>query len=192
NAFELMHQMIEEGAAGVHFEDQLAAAKKCGHMGGKVLVPTFEFIHKLTAARLAADIAGVPTVLVARTDAEAAKLLTSDFDDRDKPFCTGERTEEGFFRIRAGLELAIARAIAFAPFADLVWCETSKPDLEFARKFAEAVKQVYPNKLLAYNCSPSFNWKKNLDESTIARFQRELGAMGYKFQFVTLAGFHAL
>jgi isocitrate lyase len=192
NAFELMQQLVEEGAAGVHFEDQLASAKKCGHMGGKVLVPTFEFIHKLTAARLAADIAGVPTVLIARTDAEAAKLLTSDFDERDKPFCTGERTEEGFFRLRAGLDLAIARGIAFAPYADLVWCETSKPDLEFARRFAEGVKKVYPQKLLAYNCSPSFNWKKNLDDSTIARFQKELGAMGYKFQFVTLAGFHAL
>jgi len=192
NAYELMQQMIEEGAAGVHFEDQLASAKKCGHMGGKVLVPTFEFIQKLTAARLAADVAGVPTILVARTDAEAAKLLTSDFDERDKPFCTGERTEEGFFRLRAGLELAIARGIAFAPYADLVWCETSKPDLEFARKFAEGVKNVYPDKLLAYNCSPSFNWKKNLDDSTIAKFQTELGAMGYKFQFVTLAGFHAL
>jgi isocitrate lyase len=161
-------------------------------MGGKVLVPAFEFIHKLTAARLAADVAGVPTVLVARTDAEAAKLLTSDFDERDKPFCTGERTEEGFFRLRAGLELAIARGIAFAPYADLVWCETSKPDLEFARRFAEAVKKVHPDKMLAYNCSPSFNWKKNLDDSTIAKFQKELGAMGYKFQFVTLAGFHAL
>ncbi|HWX23293.1 MAG TPA: isocitrate lyase [Candidatus Binatia bacterium] len=192
NAYELMLQMIEEGAAGVHFEDQLASAKKCGHMGGKVLVPAFDFIHKLTAARLAADVSGVPTLLVARTDAEAAKLLTSDFDERDKPFCTGERTREGFFRIRAGLELAIARAIAYAPYADLVWCETSKPDLQFAREFAEGVKTAYPDKILAYNCSPSFNWKKNLDDSTIATFQRELGAMGYKFQFVTLAGFHAL
>lgn len=192
NAYELMLGMIEEGAAGVHFEDQLAAAKKCGHMGGKVLVPTFEFINKLTAARLAADVAGVPTVLVARTDAEAAKLLTSDFDERDKPFCTGERTEEGFFRIRSGLELAIARAIAYAPYADMLWCETSKPDLEAAKQFAESVKRVYPDKMLAYNCSPSFNWKKNLDDSSIARFQKELGAMGYKFQFVTLAGFHAL
>ena len=192
NAYELMQGMIEEGAAGVHFEDQLASAKKCGHMGGKVLVPTFEFINKLTAARLAADVAGVPTILVARTDAEAAKLLTTDFDERDKPFCTGERTTEGFFRIRAGLELAIARALAYAPYADMLWCETSKPDLETARQFAEAVKNVYPDKLLAYNCSPSFNWKKNLDDSTIKHFQRELGAMGYKFQFVTLAGFHAL
>ena len=192
NAFELMLQMIEEGAAGVHFEDQLSSAKKCGHMGGKVLVPTFEAIHKLTAARLAADVAGVPTVLVARTDADAAKLLTSDFDDRDKPFCTGERTEEGFFRVRSGLDLAINRAISYAPFADLVWCETSRPSLDYARKFAEAVKKEFPNKLLAYNCSPSFNWKENLDDSTIARFQTELGAMGYKFQFVTLAGFHAI
>jgi isocitrate lyase len=192
NAYELMLQMIEEGAAGVHFEDQLASAKKCGHMGGKVLVPTFEFINKLTAARLAADVAGVPTVLVARTDADSAKLLTSDFDDRDKAFLTGERTEEGFFRIRCGIDIAIARALAYAPFADLVWCETSKPNLEYARKFAEAVKRVYPDKLLAYNCSPSFNWRENLDDTTIARFQNELGAMGYKFQFVTLAGFHAL
>jgi len=192
NAYELMLQMIEEGAAGVHFEDQLASAKKCGHMGGKVLVPAFEFIQKLTAARLAADVAGVPTILVARTDAEAAKLLTSDFDERDKPFCTGERTEEGYFRIRAGRDLAIARALAYAPYADLLWCETSKPDLEFARRFAEGIKAVYPDKRLAYNCSPSFNWKKNLDDSTIASFQRELGAMGYNFQFVTLAGFHAV
>ena len=192
NAYELMQQMIEEGVAGVHYEDQLASAKKCGHMGGKVLVPAFEFIQKLTAARLAADVAGATTVLVARTDADGAKLLTSDFDERDKPFCTGERTEEGFFRIRAGIELATARAIAYAPYADLVWCETSKPDLAYARKFAEGVKSVYPDKLLAYNCSPSFNWKKNLDEATIAKFQTELGAMGYQFQFVTLAGFHAL
>jgi len=192
NAYELMMQMIEAGVAGVHFEDQLASAKKCGHMGGKVLVPAFEFIQKLTAARLAADVAGVPTVLVARTDADSAKLLTSDFDDRDKPFVTGERTEEGFFRIRAGIDLAIARALAYAPHADVLWCETSKPNLQYARKFAEAVKAVYPDKLLAYNCSPSFNWRENLDDPTIARFQNELGAMGYKFQFVTLAGFHAL
>jgi isocitrate lyase len=192
NAFELMLQMIEEGAAGVHFDDQLASAKKCGHMGGKVLVPAFEFIHKLRAARLAADVASVPTVLVARTDAEAAKLLTSDFDESDKRFCTGERTEEGFFRIRAGIDLAIARAVAYAPYADLLWCETSKPDLAFARTFAEGVKKVFPDKLLAYNCSPSFNWKQHLDEATIRKFQKELGAMGYKFQFVTLAGFHAL
>ncbi|MGZ5530154.1 MAG: isocitrate lyase [Limisphaerales bacterium] len=192
NAYELMLAMIEEGAAGVHFEDQLASAKKCGHMGGKVLVPTFEFIQKLTAARLASDVAGVPTVLVARTDAEAAQLLTSDFDERDQPYCTGERTADGFFRLRAGLDLAVDRAIAYAPYADVLWCETSKPDLQFAREFAERVKTVYPDKLLAYNCSPSFNWKKNLDDSTIKKFQHELGAMGYKFQFVTLAGFHAL
>jgi isocitrate lyase len=192
NAYELMLQMIEEGAAGVHFEDQLASAKKCGHMGGKVLVPAFEFIHKLTAARLAADVAGVPTVLVGRTDAEAAKLLTSDFDERDKPFCTGERTSEGFFRIRSGLDLCLARAIAYAPYVDVLWCETSKPDLDFAGKFAEGVQKIYPEKLLAYNCSPSFNWKQNLDDATIGKFQRELGVMGYKFQFVTLAGFHAL
>jgi len=192
NAYELMLQLIEEGAAGVHFEDQLASAKKCGHMGGKVLVPTFEFIHKLTAARLAADVAGVPTVLVARTDADSARLLTSDFDERDKPFLTGQRTEEGFFRIRSGIEIAIARGLAYAPYADVVWCETSKPDLAYARKFAEAIKRAYPDKLLAYNCSPSFNWRENLDETTIARFQNELGTMGYKFQFVTLAGFHAL
>src|SRR5262245_7521941 len=192
NAYELMLQLIEEGVAGVHFEDQLASAKKCGHMGGKVLVPTFEFIQKLTAARLAADVAGVPTVLVARTDADSSKLLTSDFDERDKPFLTGERTEEGFFRIRSGIDIAIARALAYAPYADVVWCETSKPDLAYARKFAEAIKRAYPDKLLAYNCSPSFNWRENLDDGTIARFQNELGAMGYKFQFVTLAGFHAL
>ena len=192
NAYELMLQMIQEGAAGVHFEDQLASAKKCGHMGGKVLVPAFEFIQKLTAARLAADVAGVPMVLVARTDADSAKLLTSDFDERDKPFLTGERTEEGFFCIRSGIEIAIARGLAYAPYADLVWCETSKPNLQYARKFAEAIKAVYPDKLLAYNCSPSFNWRENLDNGSIARFQNELGAMGYKFQFVTLAGFHAL
>ena len=192
NAYELMLQMIEEGAAGVHYEDQLASAKKCGHMGGKVLVPAFEFIHKLTAARLAADVAGVPMVIVARTDADSAKLLTSDFDERDKPYCTGERTSEGFFRIRAGIDLAIARALAYAPYADLIWCETSTPDLQYARKFAEAVKEKFPDKLLAYNCSPSFNWRKNLDHATIGQFQNELGAMGYKFQFVTLAGFHAL
>jgi isocitrate lyase len=192
NAYELMLQMIEEGVAGVHFEDQLSSAKKCGHMGGKVLVPTFEFLHKLTAARLAADVAGVPIVIVARTDADSAKLLTSDFDERDKPFCTGQRTEEGFFCIRAGVNLAIARALDYAPLADVIWCETSTPDLKYAKQFAEGVKEVYPDKLLAYNCSPSFNWKKNLDDRTIAKFQNELGAMGYKFQFVTLAGFHAL
>ena len=192
NAYELMMQLIEEGAGGVHFEDQLASAKKCGHMGGKVLVPTFEFINKLTAARLAADVAGVPMVIVARTDADSAKLITSDFDERDKPFLTGERTEEGFFRIRSGIDIAIARALAYAPLADVIWCETSTANIEYARKFAEAVKKVYPNKLLAYNCSPSFNWRENLDDAQIARFQNELGAMGYKFQFVTLAGFHAL
>ena len=192
NAFELMKGMIEAGAAGVHFEDQLASAKKCGHMGGKVLVPTQEAIQKLQAARLAADICGVPTVLVARTDAEAADLLTSDVDERDRPFCSGERTVEGFFQVRHGLESAIARGVAYAPYADLVWCETGKPDLAFARAFAEGVHRVHPGKPLAYNCSPSFNWKKNLDDATIAKFQRELSALGYKFQFITLAGFHAL
>ena len=192
NAFELMKGMIEAGAAGVHFEDQLAAAKKCGHMGGKVLVPTQEAVQKLIAARLAADVMNVPTVLVARTDAEAANLLTSDVDDRDKSFCTGERTSEGFFYVKNGLDQAISRGLAYAPYADLVWCETGKPDLEFARKFAEAIKKEYPDQLLAYNCSPSFNWKKNLNDATIAKFQRELGAMDYKFQFITLAGFHAL
>ncbi|MBY4898030.1 isocitrate lyase [Cupriavidus sp. AU9028] len=192
NAFELMKAMIEAGAAGVHFEDQLAAVKKCGHMGGKVLVPTREAVAKLTAARLAADVSGVPTLVIARTDAEAADLLTSDIDDRDKPFCTGERTVEGFFRTRPGIEQAIARALAYAEVADLVWCETGKPDLEFAKRFAEAVHAKFPGKLLAYNCSPSFNWKKNLDDATIAKFQKELGAMGYKFQFITLAGFHSL
>ncbi|MBD8897869.1 isocitrate lyase [Rhodanobacter sp. DHG33] len=192
NAFELMKAMIEAGAAGVHFEDQLASVKKCGHMGGKVLVPTREAVDKLTAARLAADVAGVPTLIVARTDADAADLLTSDIDDNDKPFVTGERTVEGFFRVRAGLAQAISRGLAYAPYADLVWCETSKPNLEEARQFAEAIHQQFPGKLLAYNCSPSFNWKKNLDDSTIAKFQRELGAMGYKFQFITLAGFHSL
>jgi isocitrate lyase len=192
NAFELMKAMIEAGAAGVHFEDQLAAAKKCGHMGGKVLVPTREAVAKLVAARLAADVMGVPTILVARTDAEAADLLTADIDDNDKPFCTGERTAEGFYRTNNGLDQAISRGLAYAPYADLVWCETGKPDLEFARKFAEAIHAEYPGKMLAYNCSPSFNWKANLDDATIAKFQRELGAMGYKFQFITLAGFHAL
>jgi isocitrate lyase len=192
NAFELMKHMIEAGASGVHLEDQLASAKKCGHMGGKVLVPTQEAIQKLVAARLAADILGVPTLIVARTDAEGASLLTSDVDDRDKEFCTGERTVEGFHRARAGLEQAIARAIAYAPYADLIWCETQTPNLEFARRFAEAVRKVHPNQLFAYNCSPSFNWKKKLDDATIAKFPRELGAMGYKFQFITLAGFHAL
>jgi isocitrate lyase len=192
NAFELMKQMIEAGAAGVHFEDQLSSEKKCGHLGGKVLVPTAQFIRTLIAARLAADVLDVPTVLVARTDADAARLLTSDVDPRDREFCTGERTAEGFFRIRGGIEQAIQRGVAYAPYADLVWCETSKPDLEEAKQFAEGIHAKYPGKMLAYNCSPSFNWKKNLDDATIARFQKELGAMGYKFQFVTLAGFHAL
>jgi isocitrate lyase len=192
NAFELMKAMIEAGAAGVHFEDQLAAVKKCGHMGGKVLVPTREAVEKLIAARLAADCMGVPTIVLARTDAEAADLLTSDIDDNDKPFCTGERTVEGFYKTRAGFEQSVSRGLAYAAYADLIWCETGKPDLDFAKRFAEAIRAQYPNKLLAYNCSPSFNWKKNLDDSTIARFQRELGAMGYKFQFITLAGFHSL
>ena len=192
NAFELMKAMIEAGAAGVHFEDQLASAKKCGHMGGKVLVPTQEAVQKLCAARLAADIAGVPSVILARTDAEAANLLTSDIDERDKEFCTGERTSEGFYRVNNGIDQAISRGLAYAPYADLVWCETGTPDLEFAKKFAEAIHKEYPEQLLSYNCSPSFNWKKNLDDATIAKFQRELGAMGYKFQFITLAGFHAL
>jgi isocitrate lyase len=192
NAFELMKAMIEAGAAGVHFEDQLASAKKCGHMGGKVLVPTQEAVQKLVAARLAADISGVPTVLFARTDAEAANLLTSDVDPADKPFCTGERTAEGYYRVVNGIQQAISRGLAYAPYADLIWCETGKPDLSFARQFAEAIHWKFPDKMLAYNCSPSFNWKKNLDDAAIAGFQRELGAMGYKFQFITLAGFHAL
>ncbi|MBO0904958.1 isocitrate lyase [Jiella sonneratiae] len=194
NAFELMKAYIEAGAAGVHFEDQLASEKKCGHLGGKVLIPTQAHIRNLTAARLAADVMGVPTLVVARTDAEAAKLLTSDIDERDQPFVDYDagRTPEGFYRVRNGLEPCIARAIAYAPYSDLIWCETSKPDLDQARRFAEAVKKEHPNQLLAYNCSPSFNWKKNLDDATIAKFQRELGAMGYKFQFITLAGFHQL
>src|SRR5690348_6642220 len=192
NAFELMKGMIEAGAAGVHFEDQLASCKKCGHMGGKVLVPTQEFIQKLIAARLAADVLGVNTVLVARTDADGAGLLTSDIDERDHAFLTGERTTEGFFGVKAGLDQAIARALAYAPYADIVWCETSEPNLEDASRFAHAVHEQFPGKLLAYNCSPSFNWKKKLDERTIAKFQKELGLMGYKFQFITLAGFHAL
>ena len=190
NAFELMKSMIKAGAAGVHFEDQLASVKKCGHMGGKVLVPTQEAIQKLTAARFAADVAGVPTVLLARTDANAADLLTSDYDENDRPFVTGERTAEGFYRVNAGIEQAISRGLAYAPYADLLWCETAKPDLEEARQFAEAIHAKFPGKLLAYNCSPSFNWKKNLDDATIAKFQRELGAMGYKYQFITLAGIH--
>ncbi len=192
NAFELMKSMIEAGAAGVHYEDQLSSAKKCGHLGGKVLVPTQEAIQKLIAARLAADVCGVPTVVIARTDANGANLLTSDVDDNDRSFCTGERTVEGFFTVNCGIEQAISRGLAYAPYADLVWCETSTPDLEEARQFAAAIRAKYPEKMLAYNCSPSFNWKKKLDDETIARFQDELGAMGYKFQFITLAGFHAL
>jgi len=193
NAFELMKHMIEAGAAGVHFEDQLASEKKCGHMGGKVLVPTGQFLRTLVAARLAADVMGVPSLIIARTDADSAKLITSDHDERDRPFIVrGERTPEGFFRLKSGVDTAIARAIHYAPYADLVWCETSTPDLAEARAFAEGVHRQFPGKLLAYNCSPSFNWKKNLDDLTIAKFQRELGAMGYKFQFVTLAGFHSV
>ena len=192
NAFELMKAMIDAGAAGVHFEDQLASVKKCGHMGGKVLVPSREAVSKLIAARLAADVMGVPTVLLARTDAEAADLVTSDVDDNDKPFLTGERTIEGFYRTRNGIDQAISRGLAYAPYADLIWCETGTPNLEFAKQFAEAIQKQFPGKMLAYNCSPSFNWKKNLDDATIAKFQRELGAMGYKFQFITLAGFHSL
>ena len=192
NAFELMKAMIRAGAAGVHFEDQLASAKKCGHLGGKVLVPTREAIAKLVAARLASDVCGVPTILLARTDAEAAGLVTSDIDPNDHPFLTGERTVEGYYRTRAGFDQALSRGLAYAPYADLIWCETGTPDLDFARKFAEGIKRQYPDKMLAYNCSPSFNWRKNLDADTIARFQRELGAMGYKFQFITLAGFHVL
>ena len=192
NAFELMKAMIEAGASGVHFEDQLASVKKCGHMGGKVLVPTREAVEKLNAARLAADVMGVPTLLVARTDAEAADLLTSDVDANDQEFCTGERTVEGFYKVRNGLDQAISRGLAYAPYADLVWCETGKPDLEFARRFAEAIHARFPGKMLAYNCSPSFNWKKNLDDATIAKFQKEIASYGYKFQFITLAGFHAL
>ena len=192
NAFELMKNMIRAGAAGVHFEDQLSSAKKCGHMGGKVLVPTHEAVAKLNAARLAADVCGVPTVLIARTDADAANLITADSDDRDHPFITGERTPEGFYRTKAGLDQAIARGLAYAPYADLIWCETSKPDLEQARRFADAIRAIYPGKLLAYNCSPSFNWKANLDDDTMKTFREELGKMGYKFQFITLAGWHAL
>ena len=192
NAFELMKAMIEAGAGGVHFEDQLAAVKKCGHMGGKVLLPTQEAIQKLVAARLAADVCGVPTVLLARTDANAAALLTSDMDPRDQEFLTGERTAEGFFVTRAGLEQAIARGLAYAPYADLLWCETAVPDLDEARRFAEAIRSEYPDQLLAYNCSPSFNWKKNLDDASIGKFQRELGAMGYRYQFITLAGIHSM
>jgi len=192
NAFELMKAMIEAGAAGVHIEDQLSAEKKCGHMGGKVLVPTSQFVRTLVAVRLAADVEQVPSILIARTDANGAKLLTSDIDPRDHEFLTGERTPEGFFRVTGGLEMAIARGLAYAPYADLIWCETAMPDLDEARRFAEGIRSVFPEKLLAYNCSPSFNWRRNLDEAKMARFQRELDAMGYKFQFVTLAGFHAL
>ena len=192
NAYELMKAMIEAGASGVHFEDQLASEKKCGHLGGKVLVPTSQFVRTLVSARLAADVMGTPTVLIARTDANSAQLITSDVDPTDHPYMTGERTVEGFHRITGGLDMAIARGLAYAPYADLIWCETGHPDLDEARRFAEAMHAKFPGKMLAYNCSPSFNWKKHLDDATIAKFQRELGAMGYKFQFVTLAGFHAL
>ena len=192
NAFEMMTAMIEAGAAGVHFEDQLSSEKKCGHLGGKVLIPTGQFVRTLTAARLAADVLDVPTLVIARTDALAATLLTSDIDPRDQAFATGGRTEEGFFDVRNGLESAIARANAYAPYVDMLWCETSHPDLEEAKAFAEGVHAEHPGKLLAYNCSPSFNWRKHLDDTTIARFQKELGAMGYRFQFITLAGFHAV
>jgi isocitrate lyase len=192
NAFELMKQMIDAGAAGVHFEDQLASVKKCGHMGGKVLVPTQEAVQKLIAARLAADVMGVPTVLLARTDAEAADIVTTDVDENDKPFLSGERTSEGFYRTRKGFDQALSRGLAYAQYADMVWCETGTPDLGFAKKFSEGIRRKFPEKMLAYNCSPSFNWKRNLDDAAIANFQRELGAIGYKFQIITLAGFHAL
>jgi isocitrate lyase len=192
NAFELMKAMIAAGAAGVHWEDQLASEKKCGHLGGKVLIPTGQHVKTLSAARLAADVAGVPTLVIARTDAHAATLLTSDVDERDRPFVTGERTAEGFYRVRNGLEACVARGLAYAPYSDLLWMETSTPDLEVAREFADAIKATYPDQMLAYNCSPSFNWRKHLDDATIAKFQRELGHMGYKYQFITLAGFHAL
>ncbi|MGM9923191.1 MAG: isocitrate lyase [Bacillus sp. (in: firmicutes)] len=192
NVFELMKGMIEAGASGVHFEDQLSSEKKCGHLGGKVLLPTQTAVKNLISARLAADVMGVPTVLIARTDADAADLITSDVDEYDRPFITGERTAEGFFRVKAGLDQAIARGLAYAPYADLIWCETSVPSLEDAKRFADAIHEKFPGKLLAYNCSPSFNWKAKLDDETIANFQRELGKMGYKFQFVTLAGFHSL
>ncbi|MDA0632098.1 isocitrate lyase [Nonomuraea sp. MCN248] len=192
NAFELMKGMIAAGAAGVHWEDQLASEKKCGHLGGKVLIPTGQHIKTLNAARLAADVAGVPSLVIARTDAQAATLLTSDVDPRDQAFCTGERTAEGFYRVRNGIEACIARGLAYAPYSDLLWMETGTPDLDVAREFAEAIKAEYPDQMLAYNCSPSFNWKAHLDDSTIAKFQRELGHMGYKFQFITLAGFHSL
>tara|TARA_R110002124_G_scaffold109676_14_gene262957 strand:- start:19250 stop:20545 length:1296 start_codon:yes stop_codon:yes gene_type:complete len=192
NAFELMKAMIEAGAAAVHFEDQLASEKKCGHLGGKVLVPTGQFIRTLNAARLAADVMGVPTLIMARTDAEAARLITSDIDEQDAPFVTGERTAEGFYRLKGGIDAAIARGIAYAPYADLIWCETSRPDLAEAKKFAEAVRRAHPEQMLAYNCSPSFNWARHMDEAAMARFQREIAAMGYKYQFITLAGFHNL
>ena len=192
NCFELMKGMIEAGAAGVHFEDQLSSEKKCGHLGGKVLLPTQTAVKNLISARLAADVMGVPTILIARTDADAADLITSDIDPQDAPFITGERTPEGFFRTKAGIDQAIARGLAYAPYADLIWCETSEPNLEDARRFADAIHEKFPGKLLAYNCSPSFNWKKKLDEKTIATFQEEIAKMGYKFQFVTLAGFHSL
>ena len=192
NVFELMKAMIEAGAAGVHWEDQLSSEKKCGHMGGKVLVPTAQHIRTLSSARLAADVCGVPSLIVARTDSLGATLLTSDVDERDREFCTGERSPEGFYYVRSGMDIAVARGLAYAPYADLIWCETSTPDLEEARTFAERIKAEYPDKMLAYNCSPSFNWKKHLDDQTIARFQKELGSMGYAFQFVTLAGWHAL
>jgi isocitrate lyase len=192
HAFELTRSMLEAGAAGIHFEDQLASEKKCGHLGGKVLVPTAQFVRTLIAARLAADVLDVPAILVARTDADSAALLTSDVDERDRPFCTGERTAEGYFRVRSGLDAAIARGLAYAPYADLVWCETSTPDLDEARRFADAIHEKFPGKMLAYNCSPSFNWSKHLDAHTIARFQEELSAMGYRFQFVTLAGWHLI
>ena len=192
NAYELMSALIKAGAAGVHFEDQLASVKKCGHMGGKVLVPTQEAVQKLIAARLAADVAGVPTIVLARTDANAADLLTSDVDENDKPFIVGTRTPEGFYKVKAGIDQAISRGLAYAPYADLLWCETAKPDLDEARKFADAIHAKYPDQLLAYNCSPSFNWKKNLDDATIAKFQQELSDMGYKYQFITLAGIHSM
>ena len=192
NGFELMKAMIKAGAGGVHFEDQLASAKKCGHLGGKVLVPTQEAVQKLIAARLAADVLGVPTVLLGRTDAEAASLITHDYDENDKPFLIGERTAEGFYRVKSGIKQAISRGFAYAPYADLIWCETAKPSLEEAKEFAEGIHKEFPGKLLAYNCSPSFNWKKNLDDATIAKFQKELGAMGYKYQFITLAGVHSM
>lgn len=192
NAFELMKAMIEAGAAGVHFEDQLASEKKCGHLGGKVLVPTSQFIRTLTAARLAADVMDVPSLIIARTDAHAAQLITSDIDERDREFLTGERTPEGFYRIQSGIKTAIARGLAYAPYADVIWCETSKPDMQEAKEFAEGIHREFPDKLLAYNCSPSFNWKKHLSDAEISSFQTELGKLGYRFQFVTLAGFHAL